>query len=146
MSWIRVWIHIVFSTKNRTPFLSSNDLRLQVFDHIKKNAEEKEIWLDTIGGYHDHVHCLISLGTTQTLSKVTNLIKGESSFWINKNALIRDKFAWQDDYWAVSVSESHVPQVRKYIQSQELHHRNLHFNDEINLFMKKYGWKIIKAE
>ena len=145
MSWIRVWIHLVFSTKNRTPFLSSKEIRFRVFDHIKKNAENKEIWLDCINGYHDHVHCLISLGTTQSISKVTNLIKGESAFWINQNNLVKGKFAWQHDYWAVSVSESHLSAVRKYIHSQEIHHQDVSFNDEINLFMEKYGWKIIKG-
>jgi putative transposase len=145
MSWVRIWIHLVFSTKNRTPYLSSKEIRFSVFDHMKKNAEEKDIWLDCVGGYCDHVHCLLALGTIQSISKVANLIKGESSFWINKNSLLKEKFAWQDDYWAVSVSESHLTRVRAYIHSQELHHRNSLFDEEINLFMKKYRWKIING-
>lgn len=108
MSWVRVYIHMVFSTKNRVPFLNSAELRKNVFQHIKKNAEEKGIWLDCVSGFQDHAHCLISLGREQSISKVAQLIKGESSFWINKNNLTEDKFIWQDDYWVVGVSESHL--------------------------------------
>jgi putative transposase len=79
------------------------------------------------------------LGATQSLSKVTNLIKGESSFWINKNSLVKEKFVWQDDYWAVSVSESQISAVRNYIHSQELHHNKVLFDNEISLFIEKYG-------
>lgn len=95
MSWVRVYIHMVFCTKNREPFLNSEKLRKQVFQHIKKNAEEKDIWLDCINGGQEHAHCLISLGREQTISKVAQLIKGESSFWINQNKITENKFTWQ---------------------------------------------------
>jgi REP element-mobilizing transposase RayT len=75
------------------------------------------------------------------MSGIVQLIKGESSFWINQNKIVSGKFAWQDDYWAVSVSESHVNQVRNYIQNQEEHHRTKSFEEEIDEFMLKYGWK-----
>jgi putative transposase len=144
MSFVRIWVHLVFSTKNRYPFLNSNELRKQVFDHMLENARQKGIWMDCINGYSEHVHCLISLGREQTLSYVAQLIKGESSFWINKNKLTRSKFAWQDDYYAVSVSESHVEQVRVYIKSQEDHHKLKSFEEEIEVFMKKYGFSVVK--
>ena len=144
MSWVRVYIHMVFSTKNRIPFLNSPELRKNVFQHIKENAKEKEIWLDCVNGYQDHAHCLISLGKDQTISKVAQLIKGESSFWINKHNLTSDKFIWQDDYWAVGVSEKHLDSVRQYIHNQELHHSKQNFTEEIQGFMDKYGWEAIK--
>lgn len=144
MSWVRVYIHMVFSTKNREPFLNSAELRKKVFQHIKTNAEEKGIWLDCVNGYQDHAHCLISLGREQTISKVAQLIKGESSFWINQNKLTNEKFAWQDDYWVVGVSESHLESVRKYIHNQESHHSVNSFSEEINGFMEKYGWNLLK--
>ena len=144
MSWVRVYIHMVFSTKNRVPFLNSAELRKNVFQHIKKNAEEKGIWLDCVSGFQDHAHCLISLGREQSISKVAQLIKGESSFWINKNNLTQDKFVWQDDYWVVGVSESHLEAVRRYIYNQELHHSKQSFSEEINVFMEKYGWSFIQ--
>lgn len=146
MSWVRVYIHMVFSTKNRIPFLNSHDLRKNVFQHIKQNAAEKDIWLDCANGWQDHAHCLISLGKEQTISKVAQLIKGESSFWINQNYLTENKFVWQDDFWAVGVSESHVQAVRQYIHNQEKHHSKRFFADEINEFMEKYGWSFIRKE
>jgi REP element-mobilizing transposase RayT len=146
MSWVRVYMHLVFSTKNRQPFLNSAELRKKVFQHIKNNAEEKGIWLDCINGYQDHAHCLISLGKEQTISKVAQLIKGESSYWINQNNLTTEKFIWQDDFWVVGVSESHLASVRKYIHNQELHHAAHSFESEINSFMEKYGWTFLKEK
>jgi REP element-mobilizing transposase RayT len=135
---------MVFSTKNRDPFLNSKELRKTVFQHIKKNAEDKGIWLDCVNGYQDHVHCLISLSREQSISKVAQLIKGESSFWINQNSLTAEKFMWQDDYWVVGVSESHIERVRKYIHNQEQHHAKRSFTSEIDSFMLKYDWELIK--
>ena len=146
MSWVRVYIYIVFSTKNREPFLNSSDLRKKVFQHIKQNASEKDIWLDCVNGWQEHAHCLISLGKEQIISKVAQLIKGESSFWINQNKLTENKFVWQDDYWAVGVSESHLQSVRDYIHNQEKHHSKKSFTDEVNELMEKYGWSMIKEK
>jgi REP element-mobilizing transposase RayT len=145
MSWIRIWVHLVFSTKNREPYLNSSELRKNVFRHIKQNAELKDIWIDQICGYVDHIHCLVSLGREQSISKVAQLIKGESSHWINQNNLTKGKFIWQDDYWAAGVSESHLDSIRRYIQDQENHHKKKSFSDEIELFMNKYGWKYLKV-
>ena len=144
MSWVRIWVHIVFTTKNREKILY-RELREQVFRHIKENAGQKNIWLDTINGYLDHVHCLISLNREQSVSKVSQMIKGESSRWINMNNFIRNKFSWQDDYWAVSVSESHLTAVREYIKIQTEHHKGKTFSEEIDEFMKKYGWAYKKG-
>lgn len=146
MSWVRVYIHMVFCTKNRIHLLNSSDLRKEVFQHIKQNAVEKDIWLDCVNGWRDHAHCLISLGREQSISKVAQLIKGESSFWINQNKMTDFKFTWQDDYWVVGVSESHIQSVRDYIHNQEIHHSRNSFEDEVSEFMKKYGWSFIQEE
>ncbi len=145
MSWVRIWVHMVFSTKNGFPFLTASEIRNIVFNHIRENAKEKEIWMECANGHKEHLHCLISLGREQTISKIAQLIKGESSFWINKHNIIPQKFEWQDDFWAVSVSESHLPLVRNYISNQEEHHQTKTFNEEVDEFMKKYGWNIIKG-
>jgi len=142
MSWVRIWVHLVFSTKNREPYLLQS-IRKKVFQHIKQNAKEKDIWLDCVNGYADHAHCLISLNKDQSISKVAQLIKGESSFWINQNKLIEGKFMWQDDYWAVSVSESHLERTRQYIFNQEKHHSKTTFKKEVDEIMKKNGWQHI---
>jgi len=143
MSFVKVWVHLVFATKNREPLLKK-EFRYNVFDHIAENCKEKEIFLQAINGYTDHVHCLISLGKDQTIAKVMQLIKGESSFWINQNNLTTEKFSWQDDYFAVSVSESQAPTVKNYIKNQEKHHAKKSFADEVNEFMTKFGWELIK--
>ncbi|SHJ35490.1 REP element-mobilizing transposase RayT [Arenibacter nanhaiticus] len=130
MPFIKTYIHFVFSTKNRESFLHSHDLRKQVWNHIRKNAIEKNICIDFINGYPDHCHILISLGTDQTIRKVMQLIKGESSFWINKNNLCKTKFEWQEEYYAASVSHSMPNRVRNYIKNQEEHHRTKSFQKE----------------
>jgi putative transposase len=137
MSWVRVYIHVVFTTKNKEPFLDTVKKRIKVFKHIKENALEKGIWLDSVGGYDDHAHCLISLKGNVSISDTVRLIKGESSNWINKNIAINGRFEWQDDYWAVGVSEKHVPIVRNYIFNQEDHHKNNTFQEEIETIFKK---------
>lgn len=90
MSYIKVWLHFVWSTKDRKPHLT-DDIRQKVFQHIRENAREKGIFIDFINGYVEHAHCLISLGSDQTIEKIMQLIKGESSFWINKNGLRQRK-------------------------------------------------------
>jgi REP element-mobilizing transposase RayT len=110
-----------------------------------ENAKKKDIYLDTIGGFSDHVHCLISLNKNHSLSKLTQLIKGESSHWINQKNLVEKYFNWQDDYWAVGVSESHLKAVRKYIKNQEEHHKKKTFAEELDEFMNKYGWEFIRV-
>lgn len=144
MSSIRIWVHLVFSTKNREPLLLQS-IRESIIDHIKKIAKSKNIWIDEINGWNDHIHILISLGKDQSISKIAQLIKGESSNWINKNKLTKTHFAWQDDYWAVSLSESHLADLRNYILNQEVHHKKITFNEEVENFMKKYGWKYLES-
>jgi putative transposase len=84
---------------------------------------------------------LISLGADQTLQKVMQLIKGESSFWVNKQQLIEEKFEWQDEYFAVSVSESVIDKVRNYIKNQENHHRKKSYREEYDEFISKYDFQ-----
>jgi REP element-mobilizing transposase RayT len=93
-----------------------------VLQHIRENAESKGILIDCINGWVDHVHCLVALKKHQTVSQVAQLLKGESSHWINSNGLVDDRFEWQDEYFAVSVSESGLEQVRAYIERQEERH------------------------
>ncbi|MBK0380785.1 transposase [Mucilaginibacter segetis] len=110
-----------------------------------ENCKEKGIFLQAINGYTDHIHCLISLGKDQSISKVAQLIKGESSFWINKHELTVQSFSWQDDYFAVSISESQVEKVTKYIKNQEIHHTKKTFDEEVKQFMTIYGWNIFNT-
>lgn len=118
----------------------TKNVKRQMIEHIKDNAIEKDIYIDSIEGEKEHLHVLISLGAKQTVSEIAQLLKGESSFWINTENLIKGKFGWQDKYFAVSVSESVLSRVRKYIRNQEEHHKRISFSEEYNEFMKKYGF------
>lgn len=142
MSYAKVYIHFVFTTKKRFPFLSSPQLRKKVWLHIKDYSNEKGISAEIVGGYNDHCHCLISMNRDQKMSEIMKLIKGESSYWINKNNLCNETFAWQDQYFAISVSESIVNRVRDYIRNQENHHKKKDFQEEYNRIVKAHGFSI----
>ncbi len=149
MPFIKVYIHFVWSTKNRIPFLNTRKLRTKVWIHIKQNAKEKGIFIDFVNGYSDHCHCLVSLKHNQSIQEIMHLIKGESSFWINENNLLKNNskglsdtnFEWQDDYFAVSVSESNISRVRNYIRNQEKHHAKKPFQNEYDELIEKFGFE-----
>lgn len=144
MPFIKIYIHFVWSTKNREPLLNTKEKRQLVWQHIRENAKEKDIFIDCINGYSDHCHCLVSLGVDQTIQKTIQLIKGESSFWINKHKIAGQQFEWQDEYFAVSISESMVEQVRNYIKNQEEHHKTKTFQQEYDEFILRYGFERFK--
>ena len=136
MSWVNILVHLVFSTKNREPFLNSSKFRELTFRHIRNYCKLKQIHLLSVGGYSDHIHCLISLGRDQKISEISRLIKGESAFWINNNFSLKQRFIWQDDYWAESIHEGQMNKLKKYISLQEEHHKTHSFTDEENELIK----------
>jgi putative transposase len=140
MGYIKIWVHLVWTTKDRTPLLTL-EIRQQVFNHIRENARKKGIYVDFINGYFEHVHCLISLSPCQSIDKILMLLKGESTYWINKSKISKCYFEWQDEYFAVSVSESLLNRVRNYIKCQEEHHSRISFQKEYASFMRKYGFE-----
>ncbi|PIV63016.1 MAG: transposase [Bacteroidetes bacterium CG02_land_8_20_14_3_00_31_25] len=143
MSFIKVYVHYVWSTKNRESLLSG-DIKFDVFNHIRENARNKNIFIDFINGYSDHVHCLISLNDDLSIGKIAQLIKGESSHWINQNKLIKPKFEWQDEYLAVGVGDEKIEIVRNYIANQGEHHKKITFQQEYDKFIERYGFDIVK--
>ena len=144
MPFIKIYIHFVWTTKNFSPLLNGKTLREKVKSHILENCINKGIHVDQLAVQKEHCHCLISLGIDQTMSKVMQLIKGESSFWINKEDLCERKFEWQDEYFAVSVSESQIDRVRDYIKKQEEHHLKKSFQEEFDEFISKYRFEKFK--
>lgn len=141
MPYTKVCIHLVWSTKYRQPLLTK-PIRGLLFDHIRKNAYEKKIHIDRLNGHVDHVHCLIWLKPGQTLQKIVQLIKGESSHWFNlQPGFTKSKLYWQEEYFAISVSESIIPKVRAYIDNQEAHHQHKSYETEYQEIMKKYGFQ-----
>lgn len=140
MSFVKIWVHVVWSTKNREPILTK-EIRPLLFNHIKSYGKEKEIYIDFINGYVEHIHCLIALNADSTISKTIQLLKGESSHWANENGLLRNKLEWAKEYFAVSVSESMIDKVREYIKNQEEHHRKISFSKEVESFIEKYKFQ-----
>lgn len=140
MPLTKVCIHYVWSTKNRAPVLAK-PLRLLLFDHIRKNASQKEIQIDRLNGDLDHIHCMIWLKPTQTIHEIAKQLKGESAHWFNNRSGIKNvKLYWQDEYFAVSVSESLVPTLRAYIDNQEMHHQKKSFQKEYEEFLEKFNF------
>ena len=141
MSFVKIWIHAVWSTKNRQDFLIK-EIRNTIFPHIHSNGLKKGILIDIIYGYSDHVHRLFRLRNDRTIQRTIQLLKGESFYWINQEKLTREKFSWQSEYFAISVSESLVEVVRNYIRKQEEHHKKKSFQQEYDEFITKYNFEV----
>ena len=139
MAFVKIWIHAVWGTKNREPVLE-NEILGFVCDHIKENGKLKGIFIECINGYSDHLHCLMLLNADTSISKQMQLLKGESSFWINKNKIIKGHFEWADEYFASSVSEDKLYIVKAYIINQQEHHKKVTFKDEYETFLKHFGF------
>jgi putative transposase len=137
MSLVRIWLHVVWSTKNREPFFETSAQRKLVFEHIMTYGRSKNIHVDFVNGYTDHVHVLLALGATQNVADAVKMLKGESSHWLKQQGIVPAYFAWQSDYFAVSVSETVVKRVRDYIENQEIHHRTKSFAEEYDEFVSR---------
>ena len=133
MAYVRVWIHAVWGTKGREHLLTK-ELRPRIIAHIRENAKVKEIHIDRLNGYTDHLHCLFGLNADMAIAKALQLIKGESAHWINKGNVLPVRFEWADEYFAVSVSESMISRIRTYIDNQEEHHKKKSFAEEVEEF------------
>ena len=140
MPYTKILIHAVWATKDRKHLLKKEN-REALLDHIIEYSKSKGIHIININGSTEHLHCLLSLSNDQNIATIMNLLKGESSFWANKNLKFSEKFGWQDEYFAVSVSQSHFKIVNDYISNQEEHHKKKTFQEEYNEFIKNYGFE-----
>ena len=138
MPFVKIWIHLIWSVKYRQSILEK-DIRRKLFDHISEYARNKDIHLDCINGYDDHVHVLLSLKADHSISKVTQLLKGESSHWVNSVKLIPFRFEWQEEYFAMSVDDHRIVAVRDYISGQEEHHRKKTFAEEYGELIREFN-------
>jgi len=136
MSFINVWIHAVWTTKNKEPILTRSAL-YKICGHIRDNADKNNIHVNFINGVETHVHCLISMKSIHSIAEVLNQIKGESSHWINESGLFKSHFEWQNDYYAASVSPWEVRKIREYIRNQQKHHKTQTLDDENKLLFGK---------
>lgn len=129
-----IWIHIVWSTKDREPFFSKTALHDNVIPLLKIISKEEEVILDSINGYKDHIHCLIALPSDYKLSDFVKKMKGKSSYLLKNENLVSKSFQWGVGYFAVSVSPKFLKTTRNYIDNQWEKHEFLSFEKEMNYF------------
>ncbi len=139
MSYVKIWVHAVWSTKYRQPILEERILR-EVCAHIKTNARSKDIFIDRINGHVDHIHVLMLLKSENSISKQMQLLKGESAFWANKVGLVNGGLEWCVKYFASSVCDDKLDIVRRYIDNQAVHHRKQFSQEEHKIFLEELGY------
>jgi REP-associated tyrosine transposase len=126
MSRVEIWIHCVWSCKRRFPYLEGKKRHLLI-DHIRENAKEKHIFIDTINACDDHVHCLLRLSAIQCIATVVQLLKGESAKWANEDDFFEGQLVWSKGYYAASIDRDTIGMVRRYIRNQQVHHQAFPF-------------------
>jgi len=138
----RIWIHLIFSTKDRFPFLSDKKLRQETHAYLATVLRSHGCETLIVNGTADHVHALFALSRKHSISTVVKEIKRTSSGWIKeRSSPVANKFHWQNGYGAFSVSQSHLSRVCEYIEEQERHHQKRTFENEYRAFLKKYQIK-----
>ena len=137
-SLAKLWVHLIFSTKDRHPFLSDRSIRLDMHAYLATVLRSHECESLIVGGIEDHVHALFDLSRNYSVAHVVKEIKRTSSAWVKEASPRLSKFHWQRGYGAFSVSQSHLDQVVGYIERQEEHHKLVTFQDEYRTFLKRY--------
>jgi REP element-mobilizing transposase RayT len=137
-SYTSLLYHIVFSTKDRFPFLAP-EWRGRLYAYLGGILRERGGDLLEINGTNDHVHLLLRLHQEHTLAQVVRDVKAASSGWIHREFPRLSHFAWQRGYGAFTVSASQLARVRRYIQAQEEHHRRRTFQEEFIALLKAHG-------
>ena len=131
-------IHYVWSTKERRNLIST-DLQPRLWSYLGGIAEQNEMKALAVGGTDNHVHMLVSLPSTLSISKAAQLLKGGSSKWIHDSFPLHEEFAWQEGYGAFGIGISGVADTVAYIDKQAEHHCTLTFEEEFVRFLEKHG-------
>lgn len=132
--------HCVFSTASRERTLVS-DVRPKLFAYMGGIAKAHSISLMGANGVEDHMHMLIGLPRSLSISKAMQLLKGNSSKWLHETFPAMRGFQWQEGYGAFSIGISQVPATLRYIARQEEHHRKVTFEEEYQKFLTRHGIK-----
>lgn len=132
-----ILLHITFSTKHREPLLP-RDVMPDLFQYMGGVCRDMHSPLLHAGGVADHVHLLVSLGKTTSVSDLMLHCKRATSLWIKNQRPGLARFGWQDGYFAFSVGHGSVDAVREYLDAQESHHQTKDFKEEVLAFLHKY--------
>jgi len=134
-SLVKILVHIVFSTKNRTDLILP-EREGPLYSYISGIVDGNNAKLITANGTMNHSHFLVSLGKND-VSVLVGDMKRDSSLWAKKNGLL--DLYWQNGYGAFSIGQSQVPTVTRYIANQKLHHGTMSYEDEFRELCRKYG-------
>lgn len=137
-SLAHVLVHLIFSTKDRYPFLAA-EVRLELFAYSAKVLAEHDSPAILINGVDDHVHVLCRMSRTISIADLVKELKISTSKWLKTNGGMLSKFQWQSGYGAFSVSPSKSSDVRRYIENQGERHRTMSFQEEYREFLVRYG-------
>lgn len=137
-SLAQLYVHLIFSTKNREPSLTP-DICSELWPYMATVLQSNDCHARSIGGTVDHVHVLCSLSKTTSVAELVEGIKTPTSKWLKTKGYALRQFHWQNGYAAFSVSHSGLDRVHRYITNQNEHHRVQSFQDEVRDFLKKHA-------
>jgi putative transposase len=132
---VYLYAHVIWSVRGREALLGKA-VRRVLFAHMQKEGAEKGIRIVAIDGVEDHIHCLVQLMPSQNLLQVVKSVRGFSAAWLNETRLLNVEFAWEEDYYAYSVSPSGIRQVIDFIGKQEEYHKTKTLAVELGMFDK----------
>lgn len=133
-----VYVHLVFSTKERRPFLCDKAVRDSLHGYLGGISKQLDCPPILVGGVEDHVHLLCRFGRTITQAEWVKELKRVSNGWLKEQGRDYLDFEWQGGYADFGVSQSNLEQVKAYIANQEEHHRRVNFQDEIRELLRKH--------
>ena len=137
-SLAKILLHMVFSTKERQPFLRDQALREELHRYLGGILTNLECQPLIVGGVEDHVHLLFAHSRTATVADVVKELKRGSTVWLKTKSPALTEFAWQNGYGVFSIGQSQVEDVRAYIAGQEVHHRKISFQEEFHRLLQRY--------
>jgi REP element-mobilizing transposase RayT len=142
-SYSKIWVHAVWSTKNRMPLIYPK-MEQKLFEFLKDELKKMGCMVSIVNGMPDHVHCLFGINPQKSITDIIKQIKGSSSYFVNSNNLISEKFIWQRGFGVFGVSHSAVDNVYYYIRNQKQHHKKRTFDNEYIKFMELHGKTVAK--
>jgi putative transposase len=134
----KILVQIIFSTKDRFPFLSDRELRRQMHAYLARVFYEHESPAIEVGGMEDHLHIACLLSRNYSVSEIIRKAKANSSTWAKGQGLWCSKFTWQGGYAVFSIDPSAINSMQEYIRNQDEHHRRYTFQEEYLAILRKY--------
>jgi len=137
-TYSQILMHVVFSTKERRNLIKPG-VQARLYDYIGGIVRKEKGTLYAIGGMPDHVHMLVRWRTDRGIAELMRAVKARSSRWMHETFADAAAFAWQEGYGAFTVSKSIEPSVKRYIESQPVHHKKRDFKEEFLALLRAHG-------